>query len=150
MFATARRLEAMQDLESLPGVVLIQLDVTKEPSIRAAFSEVEARLNQENQNATSPQGAVQKGLDILVNNAGIITILPFADTATSVSQQIIETNLIAPMTMTKVFLPLLMRSTDACIVCVGSIAGLLPTGASGYNASKAGLRMWCDTVRMGM
>jgi len=147
VFATARRLEAMEDLASLHGIVLIQLDVTKETSIRAAFSKLESRLDQENRNATSTH---RKGLDILVNNAGIITILPFADTPTSVSQQIIETNLIAPMTMTKVFLPLLMRSADACIVCIGSIAGLLPTGASGYNASKAGLRMWCDTMRMGV
>jgi 1-acylglycerone phosphate reductase len=149
VFATARRLESMQDLASLPGVILIQLDVTQEPSIHKAFRQVEFHLDEENESRDSDASKINPGLDILVNNAGITTILPFADTPISISQQIIETNIIAPMNVTKVFLPLLMRSGDACIVCTGSVAGLIPSVGCAYNASKAALRTWCDTLRMG-
>jgi 1-acylglycerone phosphate reductase len=149
VFATARRLESMQDLASLPGIVLIQLDVTQEPSIQEALRHVESYLHRENESCDPDTKKISPGLDILVNNAGITTILPFADTPISVSQQIIETNVIAPMSVTKAFLPLLVKSGDACIVCTGSVAGFIPTVGCAYNASKAALRTWCDTLRIG-
>ena len=149
VFATARRLESMQDLASLPGIVLIPLDVTQESSIHEALRQVESHLHDGKNSRESSTGVRNRGLDILVNNAGITTILPFADTPLTVSQQIIETNLIAPMNVTKIFLPLLMRSGDACIACTGSVAGLIPSVGCAYNASKAALRTWCDTLRIG-
>ncbi|KAJ3729273.1 hypothetical protein C8R42DRAFT_159501 [Lentinula raphanica] len=56
VFATARRLESMSELEGLEGVNLLKLDVTDIESIRSTRNEV----------ASLTGGK----LDILVNNAG--------------------------------------------------------------------------------
>jgi 1-acylglycerone phosphate reductase len=104
VFATARRLESMEGLASLPGIVSIQLDVTQEASIREALRQVESHLDKENESRDPDASEMNPGMDILINNAGITTTLPFADTPISVSQQIIETNVITPMNVTKVFL----------------------------------------------
>lgn len=57
VFATARSVEKMQDLMSVPGIDCIRLDVSDAESVSACFREMESRLD-------------GKGLDYLVNNAG--------------------------------------------------------------------------------
>lgn len=120
------------------GARLVQLDVTSDESVAAAFARVEA----------------DGGLDVLVNNAGVEPRLagnaipvPGEETASSL-RETFETNVFGLARVTRAFLPLLQKSAAPVIVNVssglGSLAGMSDPGsythfypALGYPASKA-------------
>ncbi|KIM33544.1 hypothetical protein M408DRAFT_14236 [Serendipita vermifera MAFF 305830] len=136
VFATARNIEAMNDLD-LPGITRLELDVTNIESIRTARDQVKSILG------------VNTGLDLLVNNAGIWSTTPALDHELSEIRSIFETNVFGMMAMVQEFMPLLTLSQDACIVNVGSIGGLMPYAfGSTYNASKAAVHSYSDTLRL--
>jgi short-subunit dehydrogenase len=79
-------------------------------------------------------------LDILVNNAGTNVRGNFADISADGVEQVIDTNLKAPMLLTHIALPHL-QVTRGVVVNVASIAGHVPlAGEASYSASKWGLR----------
>jgi 1-acylglycerone phosphate reductase len=127
----------MSDLD-IPGITRLQLDVTNIESIRKARAQVKEVLGD------------TTGLDMLVNNAGIWSTTPALDHELSDIRMIFETNVFGMMTMVQEFMPLLVLSPDACIVNVGSIGGLMPYAfGSSYNASKAAVHAYSDTLRVG-
>lgn len=126
----------MKDLVDLSNVTLLPLDVTNADSILQLVKTVEGKLD----------GA---GLDMLVNNAGIANILPAADMPIEASKAMIDTNLLGPIMMVKEFLSLLIKSGDACVLNVGSAAGTVPIIGATYNSTKAALRMYSETIRIG-
>ncbi|HET9081257.1 MAG TPA: SDR family NAD(P)-dependent oxidoreductase [Trebonia sp.] len=119
------------------GARLVQLDVTSDASVAAAFARIEA----------------DGGLDVLVNNAGVEPRLagnaiptPAEETASSL-RETFETNVFGLVRVTRAFLPLLRKSAAPVIVNVssglGSLAGMSnPESythfypALGYPASK--------------
>jgi 1-acylglycerone phosphate reductase len=138
VFATARRLKAMADLEGIPGITLIQLDVTSIESIRHAKGQVASVLG---------DGI---GLDILVNNAGVTATSAALDQDLSETKQMFETNVFGVMAMVQEFMPLLMLSQDASIVNIGSFVALIPFPfGSSYSATKAALHSYSDALRLG-
>lgn len=71
-----------------------------------------------------------------------------SDLELSDARDIFETNLFGTMAMNKEFIPLLIAAQGR-IVHVGSIAGILPVPfQSAYNASKAALHSYSDTLRV--
>ncbi|KAJ7669413.1 NAD-P-binding protein [Mycena polygramma] len=135
VFATARRLDSMQDL-STRGIETLRLDVTDLNAIRTVRDEISA--------------ATGGTLDILVNNA-CTTAYPVAITDMELDRirEIFEVNLFAPMAMVKEFSRLLIAGGDARVVHIGSISGIMPVPFSAaYNASKAGLHSFCNTARV--
>ena len=79
-------------------------------------------------------------IDILVNNAGTNVRGNFADITAAGVEQVIDTNLKAPMLLTHMALPHL-KATRGVVVNVASIAGHIPLpGEASYSASKWGLR----------
>jgi len=131
-------MEAMADLKDVAGITLVPLDVTNIESIRNARETVASALG------------AGKGLDMLVNNAGVATIMPALDHDISATRQMFEANLFGMMAMVQEFMPLLLLSSDACIVNIGSVAGLIPFAfGSSYNASKAAVHSYSDTLRLG-
>lgn len=87
-------------------------------------------------------------LDILVNNAGIVYADPIDDQDEETWRQMLEVNLLAPMSLTRHLLGLLKSSGHGQIVNVGSMFGdiAFPYFAA-YSASKFGLRGWSDGLR---
>ncbi len=78
-------------------------------------------------------------LDILVNNAGANHRGPLLDRTPDELVAILETNLIAPVLLTRAALPLM--EADGVIVNVASLAGKVPVPHEApYSASKSGLR----------
>lgn len=64
-------------------------------------------------------------------------------------RELFEINFFGPMTMVQKFVPLIIASGDGRIVHMGSIAGLMPGPWIGaYNASKAALHAFSDTLRV--
>ncbi|RME29119.1 MAG: SDR family NAD(P)-dependent oxidoreductase [Deltaproteobacteria bacterium] len=88
------------------------------------------------------------GLDVLVNNAGVVIAGPFRDARRQDIDFQLEVNLMAPVRLTKLLLPLLRKSDAAHIVNVASGAGLAaPAGLCAYSASKFGLVGFSEALR---
>jgi short-subunit dehydrogenase len=78
-------------------------------------------------------------LDIVVNNAGVNHRGVVAELAAAELAAIVDTNLVAPVLLTRAALPQL--SPGGVIVNVASLAGKIPVPhEAAYSASKAGLR----------
>uniref|UniRef100_A0A093UW80 Succinate--CoA ligase [ADP-forming] subunit beta, mitochondrial n=1 Tax=Talaromyces marneffei PM1 TaxID=1077442 RepID=A0A093UW80_TALMA len=134
VFATARDAQHLQDLDAI-GIETLSLVVDSEESIKACFEEVSKRLD-------------TKGLDYLVNNAGRNYTVPAMDVDIDEARFTFETNFFAVIRICQTFLPLLMKSKGT-IVQIGSVAGIIPyVFGSVYNASKAALHSWSDTLRV--
>ncbi|KAI5302456.1 Succinate--CoA ligase [ADP-forming] subunit beta, mitochondrial [Ascosphaera pollenicola] len=148
VFATARDRETISDLKE-KGIDTLSLLVDNEESVKACFKEVSELLG-------------GKGLDYLVNNALVIPHLiasmnenfsdyftvPALDIDMTEVRQTFETNVFAVMYMCQTFSSLLIKAKGT-IVQLGSLAGMMPyVFGSVYNASKAALHIYSDTLRV--
>ncbi|MDN5861819.1 MAG: SDR family oxidoreductase [Salinisphaera sp.] len=80
-------------------------------------------------------------LDVLVNNAGCHHRGPLASVDTDALAQMVDTNLRAPVVLSRAALPHLQAAPRGAIVNVASIAGQMPlAGSAVYSATKFGLR----------
>ncbi|KAK7706633.1 NADPH-dependent 1-acyl dihydroxyacetone phosphate reductase [Diaporthe eres] len=122
------------------GITCYHLDVTREESI----VELKKKI----------VDLTDGSLDILVNNAGIGNFLAYTmtaiDTDVAEVQRMFDVNVFGPMRMVHHFHEMLIRSSGT-VVNIGSIGGIIPYvyGAS-YNATKAALQHWSNTLRVEM
>ena len=89
------------------------------------------------------------GLDILFNNAGLSRGRdPVWESAEEDEREVIETNVLGLMRMTRLCLPQLIESGDGHIVNMGSVAGVwsYPSGSS-YVASKFAVHGYTRALR---
>ncbi len=87
-------------------------------------------------------------IDILVNNAGIEWISAYADLEPGAIEQMITTNLIAPMLLTRLILPEMLARESGYIVTISSLGGFKGSPYSAtYAATKAGLIEWSAGLR---
>lgn len=138
VFATARTVTKMKELDELSNVILISLDVTSKESVAAAAAEV----------AKATGGR----LDYLVNNAGqsgyMAVLDEDLDDPESVGRRIMEVNYWSTLRIIQAFTPLL-RETGGTIVNVGSLNALVHAPfCAVYNASKAAIHSLGETLRM--
>ncbi|GAB7358449.1 hypothetical protein MBLNU230_g2514t1 [Neophaeotheca triangularis] len=134
VFATARQTTSITDLAAL-GIETLSLEVTSPSSIQACFQEIRTRTS-------------NRGLDILVNNAGRNYTVPATDVELDEIRTTFETNVFAVMTMCQTFAPLLIAAKGT-IVQIGSLAAIMPyVFGSVYNASKAALHAYSNTLRV--
>lgn len=88
------------------------------------------------------------GLNLLINNAGAGEFAWLETQSDESVARIIETNVTAPMQLTRRLLPELARQRKAWIVNVGSIMGYLGyPGHAAYCASKFALRGFSEALR---
>jgi short-subunit dehydrogenase len=88
------------------------------------------------------------GIDILINNAGVSDFHAFETQAPATIRTLIETNLLAPMLLTRELLPLLHQAHAAQILNIGSVFGALGfPGFAAYGAGKAGLAGFSQALR---
>jgi len=129
VYATARRLDSIADLEAV-GCRLLELDVTSEASARAAVE------------------AVEGGIGVLVNNAGINELGPVETLPLDRVQAMFETNLFGLMRMCQLVLPGMRRRGHGRIVNVGSMNGRLTfPGMGSYCATKHAIEATSDALR---
>ncbi|KAJ7607360.1 NAD(P)-binding protein [Roridomyces roridus] len=139
VIATARRREALLELALAlgDGLETFELDVTDVTSIRAVRDAV-----------ASMTGGT---LDVLVNNAGQGYSVPATDVDMDEVKAVFDVNVFGVMSMVQEFAPLLIASGDGRIVNIGSISGIMPYPfGSAYNASKAALHAYGNTLRLEM
>jgi NAD(P)-dependent dehydrogenase (short-subunit alcohol dehydrogenase family) len=123
------------DLERLAGegVLPLRLEVTDDRSVAEAVD-----------------AAVAWGgrLDLVVNNAGWGLIGPTAELEIASLADQLDVNLVGPVRLVRAALPALVESGGR-VVNVGSVSGVTATPFAGaYCASKAGLHLLSDALRM--
>jgi short-subunit dehydrogenase len=88
------------------------------------------------------------GLDILINAAGAADFALLEHQAARGIEFLSQLNLIAPMDLTRLALPLLAGSPRALIVNLGSVFGAIGyPGNAVYSATKFGLRGFSEALR---
>lgn len=88
-------------------------------------------------------------IDILVNNAGVEWIAPYSEIEPTTIQQILTTNLLAPMFLTRLVLPEMVSRGSGHVVNISSMAGKKgPPFAATYAATKAGINEWSGALRV--
>jgi short-subunit dehydrogenase len=86
--------------------------------------------------------------NVLVHAAGLPAFGAMARTPSGQMQAVLQTNLLAPMSLTQALLPHLLRQPEAQVVFVGSALGRIGVpGFSVYGASKAGLHGFAEALR---
>jgi 1-acylglycerone phosphate reductase len=152
VYATARSRAKMSHLQKLANVTILELDVVSGESIAAA---VETVRNQSGK------------LNILVNNAGQSLVFPALETSLDDARRVLDVNFLGVIAVTQAFAPLVLAAKGT-IVNVCSISGflyalwmsvcrILFVGLCGrltetgvYNASKAALMQWSETLRLAL
>jgi NAD(P)-dependent dehydrogenase (short-subunit alcohol dehydrogenase family) len=124
--------EALASLHS--NIKPLKIDVCKEEDRLSAVKFIESEHGH---------------LDCLFNNAGISAAGPSEFQSLDTFKQQMEVNFIAPVALTKAFIPLLRKSDDPRILFTGSASGILakPMMAS-YAASKFAIEAFVDTIRV--
>jgi NAD(P)-dependent dehydrogenase (short-subunit alcohol dehydrogenase family) len=158
VYASARNIHSLNDLAEHSNLTKLTLDVNSQSSIHDAI----AHIKQDHDS-----------LDVLINNAGYAAMGPLADMPIEDLRAQFETNVFAPLELTKVCLPLLMAKQaigqeehiqkkidnkemtkgdlkiNAQVVNIGSVSGITTTPFSGaYCATKAALHSLSDAQRM--
>lgn len=124
VYATARKARDLEQLARLPGVVPIEMDVRLPEQVGRAVQRVR-----------------EEGLGLygLVNNAGLGGIGPLTTWTEEELQEIFDVNALAPIRLTKAFLPLLLESKGR-IVNIGSQGGSIAMKYFGpYTMTKHAL-----------
>ena len=133
VYAAARRIDRMADLEQLGGIPL-KMDITQEADILATVE----KIKQEN-----------NGVDILINNAGFGLYGSVEETTLKDARYQFDVNLFGLARLTQLVLPYMRDQKAGKIVNVSSGAGkfYLPLGAW-YIATKHALEGWSDCLRL--
>ena len=131
----APRPDRLAEVAKELGATAMPVDVRDLASIQAFVRAVEARY---------------PAVEILINNAGLAAGLqPLADGDDDDWVQMMETNVLGVLRMTKAMLPLLRRAPRAHVVNLGSVAGFeVYPGGVGYTASKHAVRAITRTLRL--
>ncbi len=88
------------------------------------------------------------GVDLLINLAGINSFAAFEDESPEKMEAMLHVNLLAPMWLSRAFLPVMQENNAGRIVNVGSIFGSIGFAYfSIYSASKFGLRGFSEALR---
>lgn len=134
VFATARSMSKMAQLEKLPNVTLLELDVTDSKSIEAALEAVTAKTGGK--------------LNHLINNSGQNIVMPALDTPIEDAKKLFDVNLWGMVAVTHAFSPLILE-TKGTIVNVASLAAFFRSPwISFYSASKAAVEAYSRSIQL--
>jgi uncharacterized oxidoreductase len=130
-----RRKEVLETVTAVnPGMEFAVLDVQDFGKLSSFVGDVTAKY---------------PALNVLINMAGIMKAENLADsTEVSVAQEMITTNLIAPIHLTAALLPLLKQQPKSTIMTVSSGLAFLPLAQTPtYCATKAAIHSWSISLR---
>lgn len=132
---SGRRRDALEALAARLGgaALVLPFEATDQAALPAAAEEA---------------WAWRGGVDILVNNAGVSQRSLAIDTAPQVYDRIVEVDLLAPIRLTQILLPLMAARRSGHIVMIASVAGRVgPVLRTAYAAAKHGLIGYGDALR---
>jgi NAD(P)-dependent dehydrogenase (short-subunit alcohol dehydrogenase family) len=131
VIATMRHPEHETELPQLPGVHLLPLDVTDPAQIEA----------------TVQQAIALHPVDVVFNNAGYGLIGALEALSDEQLTQLVSTNLLGVIRVTKAFLPHLRERKSGRIISTTSIGGLIAFPLySLYHATKWAVEGWSESL----
>lgn len=131
VYAGARSERDLKELEAIPNIKAVKLDVTVGAEIADAVKLVRA------------EGRPLAGL---INNAGIAVVGPLIEVAESDVKRQLEVNVLGPYRVTKAFAPLLLEDQGR-VINVSSISGLMTGPLYGpYAMSKHALEAYSESL----
>ncbi len=133
VYGVARRIDEMQDLESIGGHPL-KMDLT---------------VDEEIQNVVKIISQKEGRIDILINSAGYGSYGAVEDVPLNEARRQFEVNLFGLARVTQLVLPVMRKNSSGRIVNISSMGGKVysPFGAW-YTASKHALEGWSDSLRV--
>ena len=133
VYAAARNTDALSSLTD-EHLTVVKMDVNNHDDINAAVAHIQQQHGQ---------------LDCLINNAGYAAMGPVTELSREQLLRQFETNVLAPVSVTREALSMLRVSDNAQVINIGSVSGILTTPFSGaYCATKAALHSLSDAMRM--
>ncbi len=133
VYAAARRVEKMKDLEQL-GAIPLKMDITSEEQVKAAVNRIQKE---------------QGGVDVLINNAGFAVQGPVEEVTIDEARRQYEVNLFGLGLLTQLVLPGMREKGAGKIINVSSAGGraYFALGAW-YVSTKHALEGWSDCLRL--
>jgi len=133
VYATARRLEKMKDLET-KGAIIRKLDVTDDTSINTVVEEI---LQKEGK------------IDVLVNNAGYGSYGAIEDVSLKEARRQFDVNIFGLARLSQLVLPHMRKNNYGKIINISSMGGKVYTPMGGwYHATKHALEGFSDCLRI--
>jgi NAD(P)-dependent dehydrogenase (short-subunit alcohol dehydrogenase family) len=131
--ATARRPEALADLEGSERAHVVSLEVTDPEQREAAVAEAVRRFGR---------------IDVLVNNAGRTQVGAVEETTDEELRYLFDLHFFAPAALTRAVLPQMRAQGVGAIVQISSVGGQVTApGFSAYCATKFALEGLTETLR---
>lgn len=126
-------LKLQQAKSRFPSIATISCDITNEEDVNVLYQLIKGN----------------GGVDVLYHNAGLVNVHSIAgQSAFAFASKEIETNYLAAVRLTSLFLPELAKRTEAAIVFTTSAAAYLPAAfIPTYSASKAALHSYVQSLR---
>jgi short-subunit dehydrogenase len=136
-------------LVAYPGVDLDRLrDTVRKKNLKAISINADLRDPAQRVSMLEQVRSELGEIDILINNAGIEYTSVYHDLPVDSLRDILNVNLEAPMVLTRLVLPEMLRRNSGHIVNVSSLAGrAAPAYQEPYVASKAGLIAFTYSLR---
>lgn len=131
VIATMRAPEKETELNKIPGITIMQLDVTN-------LAEIEDRVKK----------VIKAGpVDVVFNNAGYGLEGPFEGATDEQLLQQFNTNLLGVMRITKAFIPSFREKKSGLFITTTSIGGLVAFPFNSvYHATKWALEGWSESL----
>ncbi|HZC88390.1 MAG TPA: SDR family oxidoreductase [Nitrososphaera sp.] len=127
--------KAASEIGDKKNTLTIAADITKEAEVLSAIEQTISSFDK---------------IDILVNNAGAINDpVPFHETTDDQWNDVINTNIIGTLRMTKAAIPIMMKNDGGSIVNISSVLGVraIPkVPLSVYGMTKAGIIMLTKSI----
>mgnify|MGYP002624054185 CR=1 FL=1 len=135
VYAGARDAADMEELDAIPNMMAVRLDVTIQEEIDAAVETIRAE---------------GRGLYGLINNAGVAVLDPLIEVDEEDMFFQLDVNVLGPYRVTKAFAPLLIESGGR-VSTTGSISGFAPWPYGGpYTMSKHAVEAFTDVLALEM
>src|SRR6266851_3359413 len=131
VIATMRNPDKETELNNLPGVVLLPLDVTDSKQINSAVQ----------------QAVLMGGVDVVFNNAGYGMAGPLEGLTDEQIVRMVDTNMLGAIRTTKAFVPYFREKRAGPFINTTSIGGLMTVPFNSiYHATKWALEGWRESM----
>lgn len=129
-----RRIEALRAVaREHVGISYLPLDQSKRQSVQSFVDELRRR---------------HADVNVVINNAGMMALEDLSEPEPDVTEAVVATNLLGPILLTSLLMPMLKAQHNPAIINVTSALAFVPLAyAPTYSATKAALHAYTESLR---
>jgi NADP-dependent 3-hydroxy acid dehydrogenase YdfG len=130
---TTKNASIAAELNALPNITAVELDVANETSVQGAVEQIQA---------------IKGKIDILVNNAGVVGMGLVEQFNNQEIQELFNTNFFGLLNVTRAVLPLMRRQKSGLVINISSGLGRITMPFNGvYGATKYAVEAISQALR---